>query len=68
MKIEITERELINICNNVVKQVARLVDTYMEEAEESEHEKYVYMVETAHLIEEILSIDVDLKTITQPKN
>jgi hypothetical protein len=68
MKIEMTERELNNICNNVIKQVARFVDKYMEEAEESEHEKDIYMVETAHLIEEILSIDVDLKTITQPKN
>ena len=67
MKIKMTERELNNICNNVVKQVARYVDKYMEKAEKSEHEN-MHLVETDHLIEEILSINIDLKTIIQPKN
>ena len=68
MKIEMTEKELIIFSNNIVKQVARFVDNYMDDAEECEHEKNVYLVETGHLIEEILTIKVDLKTIMQPKD
>ena len=68
MHIEITEKELIIFSKNIVKHVAKFVNTYMDEADECEHEKDVYLVETSDLIEQILTIEVDLKTIIQPKD
>jgi len=64
MRIELTERELMQICNNVVKQVARYVDQYIDEP--SETEKGVYLVEVDDLVEQIISIDVDLSNMIQP--
>ena len=68
MKIEMTERELTTTSNNIKKQVARFVDNYIEQMDESENEEGVYLVEKADLLECILGMKIELQTIIQPKN
>jgi hypothetical protein len=68
MKIEMSERELNTISNNIIKQVARFVKSYIDDSDESEFEEDIFLVEPNHLIESILKIDVNLKAIIQPPN
>lgn len=67
MKIKMSEKELNNICNNVVKQVSRYIQLYMEQSELAENQQGVYMIEAADLIEDVLNINIDLNIINQPK-
>ena len=62
-----SEKELNNICNNVVKQVSRYIQLYMEQSELAENQQGVYMIEAADLIEDVLNINIDLNIINQPK-
>ena len=68
MKIEMTDRELNAFSNNILKQVARFISDYCDETDECDIEKGVHKIEPDHLIEEVLSIKVDLSTLIQPKN
>ena len=66
MKIEMTERELNIISNNVIRQVARLVDKYIDEMDESDEQTGVFFVEKSDLVDSIMKMEVELRTIMQP--
>lgn len=68
MKIKMSERELNTIATNIKKQVARLVNSYIDEMDKSEYEDGIYLVEKSNLVERILEMEIELQTIIQPKD
>lgn len=67
MKIELTEKELLTICERVKMKLAGYVDNYLHECDNSETNKGCVIVEPEDLVAGIQISDIELDVLNVNK-